>query len=293
MPDIYEKPFTLITPAGVPLRGDIRWDNELVKNGENRLPVAAVCHGFKAFKDWGPFPSIGRTLAEGGFVSIVFNFSHNGIGQEPRKFVEHDKFADNTISLEIQDLRTVIDEICSGSFGLPFIDRQRIGVIGHSRGGGVSIIAGREDARIGAVVAWSTIARFNRYTEEQKERWRAKGYVQLHSVSDHNLFRISTALLDDLEQNSARLNIVNAVAALNKPLLIVHGTADIPAKITEAEELFAAADRTLTEFVRLEGAGHMYGAKHPYKEPSPTLEHVLELTLHWLHTHLSTEASWK
>lgn len=293
MASITEKQFRLITPSGVPVRGDIRWDNELVQNGEKRLPVAVVCHGFKAFKDWGPFPAIGRRLAEGGFVSVLFNFSHNGIGEEPRKFVEHERFANNTVSLEIMDLETVLNEVCGAKFGLPFLDEQRIGVIGHSRGGGVSIIAGGEDTRIGAVVAWSTIARFNRYTNEQKERWREKGYVQLHSMSEHNLFRVSTALLDDLEQHADRLNIVNAAAALNKPLLIVHGTADIPAKITEAEELFAAADRTLTEFIRLEGAGHMYGAKHPYKEPSPTLDHVLDITMHWLHTHLSTEASWK
>jgi dipeptidyl aminopeptidase/acylaminoacyl peptidase len=296
MGDITEKQFSLTTPSGALVRGDLRWNNTLARSGEKKLPVVVVCHGFKAFKDWGPFPAIGRSFAQRGFVSIVINFSHNGIGAEPRKFVEHDKFANNTVSLEIEDVRTVLREIDGNAFGSDvsdFIDRKRIGLVGHSRGGGVCIVTAKEERQVCAVVAWSTISHFNRYTDEQKKRWREKGYVQLHSVSEHKLFRISTALLDDIENNAERLDLVKNVAALNKPLLIIHGTADIPAKITEAEELYRASDPALTEFVKLEGVGHMYGAKHPYKEESQTLNHVLDITTNWLYHHLSTEASWK
>ena len=97
-----------------------------------------------------------------------------------------------------------------------------------------------KDPRVRAVVAWSTIAHFNRYTEEQKLRWREKGYVQLHSVSEHKLFRISTAMLDDIENNAERLDLIKNVASLNKPLLLLHGTADIPAKIMLASTLTCA-----------------------------------------------------
>ncbi len=289
MNDIVEHSFVLMTPNGVPLRGDIRWRKELAESGQKRLPVILVCHGFKAFKDWGPFPDIGRKFAHNGFASIVINFSHNGIGEEPRKFVEHDKFAVNTVSLEIQDVQTVVDALCFGTLKYEFLDANNIFVIGHSRGGAVSIIAAKEDPRIRGVAAWSTIARFNRYTEDQKKRWREKGFVQLHSVNESSLFRISTALLDDLENNSERLNILKCVEHLNKPLLIVHGTADIPAKFEEAEELYAVSDKHRTDFVRLEGAGHMYGAKHPYKEESPTLNHVIDVTTHWILQHLLME----
>jgi alpha-beta hydrolase superfamily lysophospholipase len=289
MADISEKQFTVITSTGVPLRGDIRWDGEATERQKSNLPIVIVCHGFKAFKDWGPFPAIGRYFASHGFVSIVLNFSHNGIGEEPRKFVEHERFAGNTISLEIDDLKELLNEIDGDCFGLPFLDRSNIALVGHSRGGAVSLIAAHEDERIRAVAAWSTIDHFNRYTDEQKRRWREKGYVQLHSVSSHKIFRISTALLDDVENNAERLNIVKAVEALRKPLLIVHGTADIPVKIEEAERLFAVSDKKLTQFVRLDGAGHMYGAKHPYKEESQTLNHVLDITTRWLQTHLLRE----
>jgi alpha-beta hydrolase superfamily lysophospholipase len=289
MDDITEQQFVLTTPQSVPLRGDIRWSKELADSGDKRLPVILVCHGFKAFKDWGPFPEIGRAFARNGFVSIIFNFSHNGIGEEPRKFVEHEKFAVNTFSLEIDDIKTVLDAVVNGGLPLPFLDPRNIFLIGHSRGGAVSIIAGKEDERVRGVAAWSTISRFNRYTDEQKQRWREKGHIQLHSVSEQKLFRISTALLDDIENNAERLDILKNAEHLGKPLLIVHGTADIPAKIEEAEQIYAVSDKGTTEFVRLEGAGHMYGAKHPYREASPVLEHVIDVTTHWIQQHLLLE----
>jgi pimeloyl-ACP methyl ester carboxylesterase len=293
MDEIIEEPRTFRTPSGIPLRCDIRWNKELVKNSNTKLPVIIICHGFKAFKDWGPFPAIGRYFASNGFVSVVLNFSHNGIGEEPKKFVEHEKFSNNTISIEIDDVKTILNEIELNNFSLPFVDGKKIILIGHSRGGGVSLITAKEDTRVKAVAAWSTIAYFNRYTDDQKKRWREKGFVQLHSVSDHKLFQIKTSLLDDIENNSERLDILKAVENLNKPLLIVHGTADIPVKIVEAEELYSVSNKISTKFVKLDNVGHMYGAKHPYKEESPALKLVLDITINWLHTILSTEASWK
>lgn len=289
MGEIVEQHFILHTPSGAPLRGDVRWDKELAVSVQKKLPVVIVSHGFKAFKDWGPFPAIGRYFADRGFLSIVFNFSHNGIGEHPKKFVEHEKFANNTISLEIDDLKTILDEITFSSFGLPFVDRKKIFLIGHSRGGGVSLITAKEDRRVSAVVAWSTIAYFGRYSEEQKQRWREKDYIQLHTNSDSQFFHLKTTLLDDLEKNAQRLNIINAVEHLQKPLLIIHGTGDIPVKIEEVEKLYEASDKHLTEFVILEGVGHMYGAKHPYKEHSPTLIHILDITSQWLHKYSNAE----
>ncbi len=280
--------FVLDTPSGAPVRGDIRWSEPSILPSVKR-PVVIVCHGFKAFKDWGPFPAIGEYFAANGFVSIVINFSHNGIGEAPRKFVDHERFANNTVSIEIGDLTAVIDEISSTAFGIPFIDASRIALVGHSRGGGVALITARTDSRVAAVAAWGTIAHFDRYTEEQRLRWREKGFVQLHSVSDQRLFRISTKLLDDLEQNAEQLNILAAVASLQKPLLIVHGSEDIPVKLSEARRLYDVSDKTLTTFVTIDGTGHMFGAKHPYTVESPSLNKVLNVTSDWLLKHLLSE----
>ena len=97
MDEITERVFQITTPSGVALYGDIRWKEAISDSGVRKLPAILVCHGFKAFKDWGPFPSIGRYFAESGFVSIVFNFSHNGIGKNFQKIFGAGKIFDQHI----------------------------------------------------------------------------------------------------------------------------------------------------------------------------------------------------
>jgi uncharacterized protein len=281
-PTILHEDFELTTPSGVTLRGTSRWTES---TAGVQCPVVIVCHGFKAFKDWGPFPHIGTWFAAHGFASIVFNFSHNGIGAGPRKFTEHELFEKNTISIEIDDVRTILDAIGNGTLPGNVYDSKRVGIVGHSRGGGVALIAAREDARLHAAALWSSVSTFNRYTPEQIARWREKGFMQLHSiVNTAKPFRMGIGLLKDAEQNRNRFDLCKAASDLGKPLLIIHGTEDVPVKIQEAERLYEASEKSRTQFIRLEGVGHMYGAKHPYRHESPTLTHILEITGAWFHS---------
>jgi len=286
MPDVHLKQFILETLSGSELRGDMRWKRGTGDERGGQLPVIIVCHGFKAYKDWGPFPAIGEHFAHAGFVSIVFNFTHNGIGKEPRKFSERQKFFSNTISFELEDVESLVEGITSGKIEDGRLDASRIGIVGHSRGGGVAIIKASEDRRIKAVAGWSTVARFARHTEAQAKRWREKGFLGPPSATHDDPFVVGTALLDDLELNAARLDIGRAVKWLHKPLLLVHGTADLPVPIEETNHLYDVADKTLTEYIVLQGAGHMYGARHPYTHEAPTLVHVLGITSAWFHKHL-------
>jgi uncharacterized protein len=278
---VLQEDFELITPSGAPLRGTARWPRH-AQSGH--CPVVIICHGFKAFKDWGPFPHIGTWFAAHGFASIVFNFSHNGIGAHPRRFTEHELFEKNTISIEVDDVKTILGALERGKLPGNAYDMSRVGIVGHSRGGGVGLVTAREDARVHAAALWSSVSTFNRYTPEQIARWKEKGFMQLHSISNTKVFRMGIGLLNDVEQHRQRFDLLEAAAHLDKPLLIVHGTEDVPVKIQEAERLYAAADKSMTQFVRLEGVGHMYGAKHPYKHESPTLTHILEVTGTWLHS---------
>ena len=273
-----ESPFNLRNESGDAIAGDLRYAEE----GAG-LPLLIICHGFTAHKDWGPFPYFGRRFAELGFVSAVFNFSHNGMGPGSRRFTELEKFSRNTVGKELEDVRALLRAAEEGRLGDGRIDPSRIGIVGHSRGGGVAILSGSRERRIRGVAAWSTVATFNRYTPHQREAWEREGFLPVTVRGLRTRLKFGIEVLRDLEANREVYDLRRAVRALNVPLLLVHGAADVSVKPAEPESLYAVADRSKTEIVMLEGTGHTFGAKHPYRHGNPTVNHLVELTARWFH----------
>ncbi|MEW6509409.1 MAG: alpha/beta fold hydrolase [Bacteroidota bacterium] len=271
-----EVPFSITNASGDTLRGDIR-----MMQGSTRAPVVLVCHGFTAHKDWGPFPFIGRRFAEAGFVSIVFNFSHNGVGADSRRFTEREKFAGNTVGKELEDLRAVVDAVAAGVVGGGTADPSRVFVVGHSRGGGIAILGAKEDERIRGIAAWSTIATFYRYTAHQRSVWERDGFLPVTIRGLRTRLRLDVAVLRDLEEHRARYDLREAARTLGVPLLLIHGSADAAVRAAEAEELYAAGESSRTELVLLDGAGHSLGATHPFRSRSPALDQAIDLSARW------------
>ncbi len=109
----------------------------------NTAPCLIFVHGFKGFKDWGFGPYLAKYFSEKGYFVITFNFSHNGIGEGNTEFTELDKFAENTFSLEIEELNEIIDAYFCSFFG--GISGKGIGITGHSRGGAISLLTAQKE----------------------------------------------------------------------------------------------------------------------------------------------------
>src|ERR1700761_4788861 len=117
---------------------DVTFDSRL-----KHAPTVIFAHGFKGFKDWGTHNLVAHYFAENGFRFLKFNFSHNGTTTDnPTEFADLIAFADNTFSIELEDLKRVIDFVCGGS-AMPAA--TGVYLIGHSMGGGISIIKTAED----------------------------------------------------------------------------------------------------------------------------------------------------
>jgi len=103
-------------------------------------PAVVILHGFKGFKDWGMFPVFAERLARAGYRAVSFNASGSGVDSEGR-FTRLEAFRRNSFSAELADLLTVIKALKAGKLGGPV--PAAIGVVGHSRGGGIAILAAR------------------------------------------------------------------------------------------------------------------------------------------------------
>jgi uncharacterized protein len=260
--------FDIPCADGLFIRGDIY-------SAKRAAGSVIICHGFKGFAHWAFFPYLARSLAAAGLTALTFDFSGSGIGADRESFTEPDAFAGNTFSREQEDIENVAD----------YARRMRIvgdryGLFGHSRGGGMAIIYTASHAsEVTSLVTWAAIGRTNWWTPEEAIGWRQRGYSEITNSRTGQIMRLDTSLLDDVDvHGSTKLNIDAAAAKIKVPWLIVHGTRDETVPSSDGEHLHALSS-SVSRLRLIEGANHVFGAKHPLDQVPPDLATVVRATV--------------
>ncbi len=256
-----------------------------VRTSDRTLPRPAVViiHGFKGFKDWGMFPALAERVARAGFTAVSVNLSGSGV-DNTGECVWPDRFRRNTYSSELADIARVIDALGDGSLELP--PSPHVGLVGHSRGGGMAILTARRDPRVQALVTWAAFADVQRWHGREAD-WRLAGHVDVTNARTGQRLELGTTLLDDIEQNGTELDLLAAAGRLPQPWLLLHGTADEAVPVAEGRALAATWHGDTSNRMHLiEGAGHTFGAVHPFAGMTPELAEAFDETLKWLGRHL-------
>ena len=252
-----------------------------VIRGEVRLAPDArgsvvLVHGFKGFARFAFFPFLADQLTASGLTAVTFNFSGSGVGEDLETFSDPDAFTENSYTRELQDLALVIAESERRGWTGP-----QFGLFGHSRGGAVALLHAAHDARVRALATWASIASVVRWSEQQAREWRERGFLEVPNTRTGQVFRVSTALLDETaEHHLGRLNLRRAAATLLCPWLIVHGDADETVPFAEAEQLHSASEAR-AELLRIAGGTHTLNVAHGMTIPSPQLREAAEHTVRY------------
>lgn len=257
---------------GGPLYVDVRSG---ARPGEAR-PAVVVCHGFKGFKDWGFFPTVAERLALAGFTAVTFDFSGSGVTPGSDVVDRLDRWFGQRLSDDLADLDTVVGHcVAAGS--------SWVGLVGHSRGGALALLQAARDARVRALVTWAAVAGFVRYTPEELAEWRRTGQRDVVNARTGQVLPMGLRGLDDLEANaSGSLDVLAAAGRMSVPWLLVHGTADESVPGKEADLLHRASGSPQTELLSVRGAGHTFGARHPWAGSTPELDEVMTRTVRFL-----------
>jgi dienelactone hydrolase len=245
-------------------------------------PAVVILHGFKGFKDWGMFPPLAERLARAGFTAVSPNFSGSGV-DDSGDFSRPELFGHNTFTAELQDTQSVLDTLSRGELGVP--RPSSVGLLGHSRGGGISILQTARDRTISALVTWAAISSVHRWQSSERAAWRLAGKSEVRNARTNQVLPLYTDVLDDIEQNGATLDIDAAAARIQVPWLLVHGSLDESVSYAEAAVLHDASSKA-ARVLRVEGAGHTFGAAHPWRSSTPELDLVFDQTLEWFATNL-------
>lgn len=251
---------------------------------QSQSPLVIFLHGFKGFKDWGPFNLLPKRFTNEGLAFAKFNFSHNGTSVEnPTEFVDLEAFGRNTFSKELQDLEEFIDHLQKNTRFNSAFNPDKIFLIGHSRGGGLAILFAVDKKYVQKVVSWSGVDHFARsWDERRRNEWKEKGSIEVKNQRTGQIMPLYVELLEDYEANEGKYNIVTEASLLSKPLLIIHGDQDQTIPVEAAQKLHDACPSSIMEII--EGGDHVLGAKHPWEsEDLPKdMERVVDNTIKFL-----------
>jgi dienelactone hydrolase len=212
---------------------------------------------------------IAEAFADAGFAFVKFNFSHSGATVAlPEEFADPEAYGLNSYTKELHDLETVLNWVSNpaNSFATDF-DATRIGLVGHSRGGGIALLKAGEDSRVKAVTTWASVAEcktpWGGWSDEKLQEWKDTGVEYITNGRTGQILPLYYTLHEDFLQNRERLDIEKAVRSLQIPMLIVHGTADTSVPVKKARLLASWNPEAETFFPDTD---HVFGRRHPWTE---------------------------
>lgn len=227
-------------------------------------PVVVFCHGYKGFKDWGAWHLVAQTFAEAGFFFLKFNFSHNGgTVEQPIDFPDLEAFSKNTYTKELDDVDRVLKEL---KIYTQETNPAQVNIIGHSRGGGLALLAAEIHDNIVKSATWASVSDFAmRFYEgtEAFEQWKKSGITYVENARTNQQLPHKFSFYEDFDANREAYTIKRAVSNTHKPLLIVHGSEDTTVPQHEAESIKKWAPQAKLHVI--EGADHVFQTKHPWK----------------------------
>lgn len=228
---------------------------------EQTKSVVIICHGFAGDKNGFKNKNIrvAKKLCVNGFAVLRFDF--RGCGASDGNFV------DITISSEADDLRAAINFVQNLGY-------EKIGVIGGSLGGFVSILA--NDPRVKSMVLWApaialkeVFIKSGKITQQMINEALTKGYTN-YKTSGGREVELGKELIKEI----TTLEIFDIIKRITYPIMVIHGNKDdvVDYRYSEKYIRYASGQK---EFKIIPGADHNF---------SNTPEHeqqLMEATVEW------------
>lgn len=228
---------------------------------KGKFPGVIICHGFNGNKTQRKFVELGRELAKNDIATFRFDFYGSGDSEG--------NFEKMTIKQEIEDLNCAIKFLRRQKF----IDKNKIGLLGHSLGALIATLSASKNSEIKTLVLLAPalnqkalIKDWN--TSSQIKKWKKLGY------NNTDEFRIGIQYLKETENE----DFTEAAKIADVPILIIQGTRDNVIKPLYSKQLF----RTLNQIKRLK---LIKGGDHNLEEYQ-VRKKLIEKTVNWFKKYL-------
>lgn len=237
--------------------------------------------GYGTGPQWGFHPWLRCRFARLGWVVATVSLSGTSAAPDGvttgRSQGDLERFGRNHYLRELADLRLARSLLLR----MPGLAELPAVVCGHSRGGGMALVHGAEiqgatqgmgrenGSAYRAVVAWAAIDSILRFRPERLELWRRQGWLEVRHPILREGVRLAGTVLEAAEGARDRLDILGACTRLRCPVLAVHAGADRAVPEASLRNIAEAAGER-GRFLAVDGADHVFGARHPLADPPPT-----------------------
>lgn len=227
--------------------------------GTGRHPGVVISHGFTGHKDERHLRQLAVRLVRSGFVVLRFDFSHAGESEG--------QYEDQTITRQLPDVGAALAYMRRQRFVHP----ARVGLVGHSQGGLLSLLHASRDPDVHAVVSISSPGRVRSYPPAPIAPWRRKGYADFPSHR-YGRIRVKYAFVRDAQRYDARVPIGKIAA----PVLLVHGTRDplVPPSVAQTLYRYAIEPKELSLIAR---------GSHTFKDDRRARQEMIRVVTRFLH----------
>ncbi|MEX0772787.1 MAG: alpha/beta hydrolase [Balneolales bacterium] len=281
--DVKKVSGSIRSSEGLPIRYDLYYPHPAP---EVLNPVLFV-HGFKGFKNWGPFPEACAELATGNLAVIAFNQSLGGVGEGLTDFDRLDLFQRQTLSQDQEDITAILKAIREKTITASNIrlNPDNVAIIGHSRGGHTAVAAAAEQDAIVKLVTWAAVSNYKSFlSKDMINDWEEKGYTEMNNARTGQTMRIDRLVYDDFLANTDKLLASERVKGLYIPCCFIHGRDDEAVSVKCVTELYNNCPSPEKKQVIIDHTGHTFGASHPFETDDfpPKFQELLGYTKDWL-----------
>lgn len=236
-----------------------------------KAPLMIILHGHKGFRNYGFLPWIAQEASRHGMIALRMCFSLNGMDNSAWMVQRPDDFARNTLTREVDDVHDLVARIqFHGEFEqLRHRWDGRMHIVGHSRGGGIALVASSELIASGQVAyselrvtGLNSVGTWTRWTARQAHVWKQDGFIDIVNQRTGQTIRINSSFVEDVEEHSVRLSLDNAVRILGPRMLFIHAAQDLTVPVDEVRRLIQGANPAAHLRV-IENTTHTFGMTHP------------------------------
>lgn len=220
-----------------------------------KCPAVLICHGLAGHKSghYRIYVELAKRLTELGIA--VFRFDFRGCGDSEGDFTEI------TVEGEVSDAMTAMQYLAS----LPFVDPARIGVLGRSFGGVISVLLAAQFKNIKSLALWSPMFDPN--------EWKAQWKVSKESFTTINGQEVGGHLYPQLFE----IDLQSCLEKISHiPMLHIHGEKDTVVQVLHADKFQRQRlnGEAESRFIRLPESDHHF-------TPLEERKFAVETTANW------------